>query len=374
MWKTRTTRVPVLLPWELWIEILSWLPVKSLMKFRRVSKSWKSLISDDKSFAKMHQNRSPRNNPLLLMTPEVIPSTTLHFLKEPSFMVGDDPHAVVGSCNGLVCLVSWKGAVCFWVRFWNPATRLMSEISPTFGYNCPVRMNFGFCYDDSRDTYKVVVVLRDCRKRTTDTRAHCMGDGTWRKILSDPGFPVMLKPVSGQVVGGCVNWLGLDKLNCHYDFWEDANVTLQQLIIVSLGMHEEEYRLLSLPPEDVSHEEHHEKSNLGFLRNCLCLFHDHKRTHFVVWQMREYGVRESWTRLVSVTYEHLRCDGFPRLRPLMCLSEDGSDILLLVQHQNLEVVMIMCNLRDNSVKCIQLPNNKLFLNDSGYVQSLFSPF
>ncbi|XP_057453212.1 F-box/kelch-repeat protein At3g06240-like [Lotus japonicus] len=204
-----------------------------------------------------------------------------------------------------------------------------------------------------------------------ETKVHCMGDSCWRTILNEPGFPLVLKQVNGQVVSGCVNWLGLDKLNCRNGEWGAADVTLQQLVVVSFDLREEEFRLLSLP-EGVSCEVPHDESNLGVLRNCLCLFHDHKRTHFVVWQMREYGVRESWTRLVSVSYEHLRCDGFPSLRPLMSLSEDGGDILLLVTYQDMEAVTIMYNLKDNSVKCIQLPNNKPFLNDNEWRQRILS--
>jgi len=45
---------------------------------------------------------------------------------------------------------------------------------------------------------------------------------------------------------------------------------------------------------------------LAVLRGRLCLYYDHMRTHFVLWEMREFGVQESWTRLVNVSYVHLK--------------------------------------------------------------------
>ncbi|MCI34852.1 F-box/kelch-repeat protein, partial [Trifolium medium] len=49
------------LPFELIVEILSKLPVKSLMQFQCVCKSWKSLISDP-NFAKKHLRMSTKHH------------------------------------------------------------------------------------------------------------------------------------------------------------------------------------------------------------------------------------------------------------------------------------------------------------------------
>ncbi|XP_057432862.1 F-box/kelch-repeat protein At3g23880-like [Lotus japonicus] len=378
--------VPVL-PFELLIEILSWLPVETLMQLRRVSKSWKSLISEDRDFMTLHLKRSPKNkHQHILLTllessfpyleydePYAISCPVRHLLKESSPAIDEDGrytlkenYLVAGSCNGLVCLQGFCDLDImgeFWVRLWNPTTRLRSNKSPTF-CNDADSVNFGFGYDDSRDTYKVVVLSNyyyNRREPKLETMVHCIGtDSCWRKILNDPGFPFSLKELNGHFVGGCINWLALNELKCH-----------QKFVIVSFDMCKEAYSSLSLP--DGTNESTSQLPNLraclGVLDNCLCLFNDQKGTHFVVWKMREYGVQESWTRLVSVNYEHLRCVGF-RCRPLMCLSEDG-DILLLIQKENLDVIMY--TVRDNSVKYVQLPDNKIWSDVIGYVQSLVSP-
>ncbi|KEH16639.1 F-box and associated interaction domain protein [Medicago truncatula] len=54
------TSSPPNLPSDLIMQILSWLPVKFLIRFTSVSKHWKSLILDP-NFAKLHLQKSPKN-------------------------------------------------------------------------------------------------------------------------------------------------------------------------------------------------------------------------------------------------------------------------------------------------------------------------
>ncbi|TKY66112.1 F-box protein [Spatholobus suberectus] len=135
-------------PQEVMVDILSWLPVKALMRFRCVSKTWKSLISDP-TFVKLHLERSSKNTHILLafakdMGPEAekrvigacAPCSVRGLLENPLSTIHDCLHSfdfVFGSCNGLVCWLDYRGQYGFeeyWVIFWNPATRKMYEYSP----------------------------------------------------------------------------------------------------------------------------------------------------------------------------------------------------------------------------------------------------
>ncbi|KAK2361906.1 F-box/kelch-repeat protein [Trifolium repens] len=57
----------MILPEYLITEVLSFLPVKCLLRFRCVSMSWNTLILDP-AFVKLHLNRSTRNQHFTLVT------------------------------------------------------------------------------------------------------------------------------------------------------------------------------------------------------------------------------------------------------------------------------------------------------------------
>ncbi|XP_057456886.1 F-box/kelch-repeat protein At3g23880-like [Lotus japonicus] len=357
-------------PSELVIEILSWLPVLSLIRFKCVCKSWKSLISHNKAFAKLQLERtSLKINHVILTSSDssFIPCSLPRLLEEPSSIMDQDQdrclrldkfeyNEVIGSCNGLICLHADYCAPGFCFRPCNPSTRLRFDKSPPLA-SMGSSLNFGFGYDVSCDTYKVVVVVSQLRLRglrLCKTMLHSIGDTCWREILSVPDVPIEFRQINGLFVGGCVNWLA------------NKFEPFEQLVIVSLDMRQEAYRLLSLP-QGTSELPSAEIQVLG---NCLCLFYDFKRTHFVAWKMSEYGVPESWTPLLTISYEHLRWDHrFYLNQWLICLCGDGH-IFMLAKKQKL---VIIYNLSDNSVKYVELASNKLWLDANDYVESLVSP-
>lgn len=95
----------------------------------------------------------------------------------------------------------------------------------------------------------------------------------------------------------------------------------------------------------------------------------YKQTHLVVWQMKEFGVEDSWIQLFNISYHNLQIyDHFNdlnfRVLPL-CLSEK-SDTLLLTN--SLESQAILYNWRYNIVERIYKPR----FNGMNYVESLVS--
>ena len=395
--KTPRAHLSPLLPEEVVIEILLRLSVKSLMRFKCVSKSWKSLISGP-SFVKLHLQRSPKYTNVLLKTEVnglncVVPCSTRSLMENPSSTVTEDGclqlksnYQFCGSVNGLVCLFGnfngdrfirdeYKGDEChYWVRFWNPTTRSRSGKSPClhvnirrqgYAFGIRRRIKFGFGYDDSTDTYKVVAILYDGKTGEHELRVHSKGDSCWRKSLRCPAFPFLYQ-IEGQFVCGTLNWLGIDLFGCCN--W--SSVTFNQLIIFSFDLRKETFKKLLMPAglDEVPEE----KPKLAVLRDCLCLFHDYKRTHFVVWQMKEFGVEKSWIQLVKVSYQHLQIESFPYypLGPL-CISENGDDVMI---SNNDDSEVIVYNSRDNRVERIEIPDDQIWLNTNDYVQSLVLPW
>ena len=132
-----------------------------------------------------------------------------------------------------------------------------------------------------------------------------MGNNCWRKTLACPIFPILLRStLNGPFVNGNVNWLALYNSNRHPYKWE--NVTIKQLVIFSLDLRKETCMYMLLP--DGFGEVPKEEPALVVLRGRMCLYYDHMGTHFVLWEMREFGVQESWTQLVNVIYVDLQYD------------------------------------------------------------------
>jgi len=126
---------------ELIPEVLSYLPVKSLMRLRCMCKSWKTLISDP-TFVKLHLQRSSRKRHIAEIRYEARYNAVTfplgHLLEKPTITLASDSYyqlecrersRFVGSCNGLLCLLSYSytsnhnwDETIFWFQIWNPAT------------------------------------------------------------------------------------------------------------------------------------------------------------------------------------------------------------------------------------------------------------
>jgi len=200
---------PVTFPYELITEILSRLTVKQLMKMKCVCKSWKTLISSDPIFIKLHLNRSAKNTFFSLVSYEdnitihnddysFVPFPVTSLLQNRCINIPQDPcfrlsnkncREVVGSCNGLVCLLGYSNKKTHtWLRFWNPATRALSD---KLGHLYDIKYywnswRFVFGYDSSTDVYKVVALHNKGSNSSPEVSIFSLGDNVWRDIESFP--------------------------------------------------------------------------------------------------------------------------------------------------------------------------------------------
>jgi hypothetical protein len=90
--------------------------------------------------------------------------------------------------------------------------------------------------------------------------------------------------------------------------------------------------------------------------------------------MREFGVQESWTQLVNVSYVHLQFEDIVPdwLQLPVCLSENGDVLLLASKEIGICDDVIMYNRRDGRVECIGLPNSQIWAAVE-HMQSLVLP-
>ena len=117
------------------------------------------------------------------------------------------------------------------------------------------------------------------------------------------------------------------------------NLAVEKFVIISLDLRTETYTQLLLPR--CCDKELHDVPTLSVLMDCLCLSYDFNKTHFVIWQMKEFGVEESWTQFIKINYPILLKDFEiqefyngslfyrPQLMPL-CFSENGDTLIFAI--------------------------------------------
>ncbi|XP_058727168.1 F-box/kelch-repeat protein At3g23880-like [Vicia villosa] len=371
---------PITLPEELIVQILSMLNVKSLMKLKCVSKSWNSIISDP-FFVKMHLDKSSRIPHMMLFLSHIIDRclyVSLHlspvrgFLENPSIDIFNKDskcqrmewlshHRVIGSCNGLVCLLNYCKNEFY---LWNPATtRPFSENLVSYPlafqhqilYYSDSKVSFG--YDNLTNKYKLVAFY------SKEVIVFTFEDNVWKNIK---WFSVSYTiKNNGIYLSNSLNWSALlDNKGLYKE-----NLNVEQLVIISLDLGTETYTKFQFP------REFDELLSLVpivcKLMDSLCFYHYAKEHSFVIWQMKEFGVEESWTKFLKFDYHSLSdCSRIVDLLPLHVF--ENGDMLIL---ENNVGKLIRYYRKDNRV--VWKPahtNNCMLFSVIPYVESLVSTF
>jgi F-box interacting protein len=185
----------------------------------------------------------------------------------------------VCSCDGILCINTTSIHECSAI-LWNPSIRKAKILPPLeFEWNNSHTPIYSFWYDYFIDSYKIIVVTSTCSKKgNTEVSVHTLGTNYWRRIHNIPVSGWIRE--SGIFVSGTINWMV-------FDVWNSRLTT-----IVSLDLEKESYQIL--PQPDL---EGNVWTNIGMLRDCLCIFYSSNDMFFYVWIMKEYGNRESWTKL-----------------------------------------------------------------------------
>ncbi|AES63639.1 F-box protein interaction domain protein [Medicago truncatula] len=337
------------------------------MRMRCVCKSWKSIISDPK-FIKLHLKRSARNPYLTLsrrnMAAEVVPfpvrcliekNPLILLAEDLSYQFGDkDCRYAIGSCNGLFCLlgytfnfyVSEPGE--FWFRFWNPIMGTMSQkLGHFFKIDTEIYKSckFAFLYDDSSETYKVVLLKLDVVENKTHVRVFSVADNAWKTIPNFPAVPLPNRYTDqggshGVYLNGSLNWLAIQDRPVSVYGWE--NIKSKEFVIVSLDMGTKSHTQL-MPPSGFDETSSVKPPSVCIFKDSLCFSHDYRRTEFVIWQMKIIGVEEPWTQLLKISYQNLqtRYHDFADLKNFQLLPlhlSDHSDTLNLQVEEILNLI------------------------------------
>jgi F-box interacting protein len=301
-----TEKTPYL-PLELIIQILLRLPVKSLIRFKCVCKSWFSLISDPQ-FANSHFDLTTHTRRILLITPALeslsvdleaslsddsaMDSRNISFLFPQSFLNLE----IKGSCRGFILLRRSRN-----LYIWNPSTGVRKRIPlSTLDSNLNVNCFYGFGYDQSRDDYLVFSMSYD--PNANDMLSHLgffsLRDNIWNEIEGTAHLPYMqscLFPSAESLLNQTIHWLV-----CRYD--------IKATVIV--GFHLIERKLLEmLLPDDIYNGPRVFDLWVfkGFL-SLLDMWNDDAKVE--IWVMEKYNVQSSWTKTHVLSFDGIPTEYF----------------------------------------------------------------
>ncbi|OMO85440.1 hypothetical protein COLO4_21619 [Corchorus olitorius] len=360
-------------PQEIIVEIFSNLPVGSLLRFRCLSKSCKSFIADP-FFIKKHLEKT-QNDPKFAKKRVLLyacdPRNSNSFRSCSLNAVYKDPSIdsievacptkefqgfdrIVGCCNGLICIHSRDTLFLL-----NPTLGIDKRL-PDLGFKRrgAFRTVYGFGYDASVDDYKVVRVFTHQIKgfeyaSKSIVRVYSLRTNSWRRI-QDLAFGTP-DDNTGKYVDGSLNWSAFRRQETGFSW-----------IVVSLDLAQETFKEVLQPcyGDGVSDK------SLEVLDGCLCVLCNYVGLYIDVWVMREYGKRESWTKLITIPY--LSGPGFELFSSRRPLYVSGSDEILL----HIGVKLILYNPKENTFRIPVIDEDHIFyiFQAAIYVESLVSPF
>ncbi|KAL7215748.1 hypothetical protein ACSBR1_027817 [Camellia fascicularis] len=302
-------------PEEVLIEILSRLPVKSLLRFTCVSKPWRSLITNP-SFINTHLNKSTNNTltHLLLLRYTCLNPNQEHyslrfdnktFNHYDQFTSPFKTHfyfRVVGTCNGLVCLSDDRFGDKHNIILWNPMIRryvALPKPSLSLDSYIPYMSVLGFGFDLRTNDYKVVRISHFERRKNAiplpKVEVYSLKTGSWKALTCGvPSYNMVEYFWEHVFLNGFAHWIAYKRVG-------DGKF---HNVILSFGFGDELFHEIELP-ETVA-PTFPLQLGVHLVGTMIAVsFIDNSANHKCVsiWVMKDYGVVESWTKQYNVDFQ-----------------------------------------------------------------------
>ncbi|XP_065630169.1 F-box/kelch-repeat protein At3g23880-like [Quercus suber] len=313
--------------------ILTRLPVKSVMRFRRVCKSWYSSIKTS-DFIDTHLSnyKDSHDNGYVIHMPSVrntssyrspysssstssntsIPVCTVAFdrtfdkISDVRIPFGVIFNQIVGSCNGLLCVAN-SGNVIY---LWNPSIRKFKRLPDTL-LGQLANVTLGFAYHPENNDYKVVRISSTpfgAPVSYHEIEVYTLSSDSWRRvgitlttnvILYDKNFPLPI-----PLVNGALHWISCITV---------GEENRKSRTIMAFDVNSEKFRKLALPHGSI--DENTFQTFLASFKGKLAFItwerSEQRGTQYSIWVMKEYGVVESWNKLRVVPLERIsHCSAF----------------------------------------------------------------
>ncbi|XVF52472.1 hypothetical protein PTKIN_Ptkin05aG0021000 [Pterospermum kingtungense] len=304
------------IPQEIILLILYRLPVKSLVKFTLVCKSWQSLITTscfiDTHLAKT-LSKPISSQPILIRRFTDSPKKEHYFLhlnhvsldifqtlKSPLKPRKNLYPRIVGTVHGLICLSDDIFGYTYRIVVWNPSLRRSIELprpNITFDEVGPYNFTLGFGFDAKKNDYKVVRLVY---VQSGDDRFHLLppkvevfsvAEKGWR-MISGKGIECCFVEASWTqcFLNGRVHWIAYEKKMGGVKNW-----------VLLFDMEDEKFRKMKLPESVV--DVNPMKLFISVSSGKLTVFEyygDAKNRFCNIWVRTEYGDVKSWSKLYGI--------------------------------------------------------------------------
>ncbi|KAM7258559.1 hypothetical protein ACFE04_014300 [Oxalis oulophora] len=315
-------------PEDIIFDVLVNLPILSLLRFGCVSKSWYALIFGPDFFQYYGRKRLYQDCFTEQTLVKVRKENGFRLVKDFGFTIepnniysplNEQKQAhfmrsiIVGSCNGLICLVSfpWDCDVRIFIKFviWNPFTRQYKELPvlPKHDGKPEAPLSdyiYGFGFDSSSDDYKLIMASYNVTKHNsqiTTINIYSMRNNVWRKVeLGEQEIDFIMISKKSTLCNGALHWFVKKE--------KQANMNR----VLAFDLYEEKFRDFKLP---MSFEADDYLPILGVLNGCLTMcfrrdipdgYHNieiENNIEIEIWTMKDYGEAESWFK---VEYREMR--------------------------------------------------------------------
>ncbi|KAL7086864.1 hypothetical protein ACP275_13G028800 [Erythranthe tilingii] len=360
-------------PADLLSEILVKLPVKTLIRFTGVSKSWRSIITSA-AFIASHLSNNSKNQTLLITRhgkhSKLDQFSLLKVSENGNFGINSSSEIeipfefqieysrIVGSCDGLVCLSNdmfFRNPSISSIIIWNPSVRNHivlpnPTINPIESHN--VVLGFG---GFASHVYKVVRLVYGrkiddvgCLSVPPQVEIFSLTTRSWRRLIGEVDVTLWaLKSTHCRAfVNGVVHWLAYEPF--------DENES-RRCSILAFDIGDEVFNEVMLPDElakDAS-------ANLGIfvIEDSLGIVNSNMES-WDVWMMKEYCMKEPWTKLYTIDL----CEGMEKI---VAFSKRGE---VLVALWNLGLVVYNPETKETKDPGIYGDPYSLFVDN--YVESL----
>ncbi|XP_050211810.1 F-box protein CPR1-like [Mercurialis annua] len=237
-------------------------------------------------------------------------------VKTPDNFIPVNPDGVFGSCNGVVAMYNKEG-----ITLLNPSTNRFKSFPL---WIVDILYN-GFGYDPISDDYKVVMVTKLFSEEFLRVMIYSVKNNSLRRIQDlhspEPNWYRYNYEYSGILVGSFLHWVASPRYD---ECCSDGSVFYN--FILAFDLRDETFREVPLPlplPRDTRDGDSKELNMVSELGGCLSLSYCF-RGYVEIWIMKEYGIEDSWTKLLSC-HENLNYSS--GLKPL-CYSKEDDKVLM----------------------------------------------